>query len=83
MKHRNYLSNAEKLRIILDRIYGFDKQTKSTVKKVSQSYNDIFNEHIFLIEYRVMMNKQNNEDASGDDILGDENLLQHINSLVD
>jgi len=67
-------------------MYGFDKQTKSTVKKVSQSYNEIFNEHIFLIEYRVMMNKQKNEDASGEDMGNEaeaENLLQYINSLVE
>jgi len=82
MKHRNYLTNTEKLKIILDRIYGFEKQTKSTVKKVSQSCNDIFNEHIFLIEYRVMMNKQKNEDVLGDEMIGGESILQRINSLV-
>jgi len=82
MEHRNYLSNTEKLKQILDRMYGFEKRTKSTVKKVSQSYNEIFNEHIFVIEYRVMMDKQKNEGVS-DDIEGDTNLLQHINNLVD
>ena len=82
MKHRSYLSNTEKLKIILDRMYGFEKQTKSTVKKVSQSYNEIFNEPVFLIEYRVMMNKQKNEGLSGDESVEDS-LLQHINNLVD
>jgi len=82
MDHRNYLSNTEKLKQILDRMYGFEKRTKSTVKKVSQSYNEIFNEHIFVIEYRVMMDKQKNEGVS-DGVEGDTNLLQHINNLVD
>jgi len=82
MDHRNYLSNTEKLKQILDRMYGFEKQTKSSVKKVSQSYNEIFNEHIFIIEYRVMMDKQKNECVS-DGVEGDTNLLQHINNLVE
>ena len=84
MKHRNYLSNSEKLKIILDRIYGFEKQTGSKVKKVSQSYNEIFNEHVFLIEYRIMMNKQKNEDVPGDHVVFDEedSLLHRINTLV-
>lgn len=82
MKHRNCLSNTDKLKIILDRMYGFEKQTKSTVKKVSQTYNEVLNEHVFLIEYRVMMNKQKNEGLSGGKSVEDS-LLQHINNLVD
>lgn len=38
----------------LDRVYGFTNQVKSSFKKVKQDFDEKSNEHVILIEYRVL-----------------------------
>lgn len=38
----------------LDQVYGFQNQVKSSIKKVRQGFDEKANEHIVIIEYRVM-----------------------------
>ncbi len=38
----------------LDQVYGFDDQAKSSMKKIKQGFDEKANEHVIVIEYRVM-----------------------------
>ena len=38
---------------MLDAVYGFDNQVKSSVKKIRQAFDEKSDEHVFIIEYRV------------------------------
>jgi len=38
----------------LDAAYGFENQVKSSFKKINQGFDNKSNEHVFIIEYRVM-----------------------------
>jgi hypothetical protein len=38
----------------LDALYGFENQVKSSFKKIKQGFDDKSNEHVIIIEYRVM-----------------------------
>ena len=38
----------------LDAAYGFENQVKSSFKKINQGFDNKSNEHVFIVEYRVM-----------------------------
>ena len=38
----------------LDAVYGFENQVKSTFRKTTQGFDNKSNEHVIVIEYRVM-----------------------------
>jgi hypothetical protein len=38
----------------LDQVFGFQDRKKSSVKKMRQGFDEKTNEHVFIIEYRVM-----------------------------
>ena len=38
---------------MLDAVYGFDNQVKSSFKKIRQGFDEKTDEHVFIIEYRV------------------------------
>ena len=38
---------------MLDAVYGFENQVKSSVKKIKQGFDEKSDEHVFIIEYRV------------------------------
>ena len=38
----------------LDSVFGFENQVKSTFKKIKQGFDANANEHVIIIEYRVM-----------------------------
>jgi len=48
------MNKWEQLLKCLDNVYGFDNQVKSSFKKINQGFDNKSNEHIFIIEYRVM-----------------------------
>ena len=37
----------------LDHVYGFKDKKKSTIRKVSQTFDERTNEHVIMLEYRV------------------------------
>ena len=41
-----------KLLRCLDAVYGFPDQTKSSVHKINQTYDQKYNVHVFTLEYR-------------------------------
>ncbi len=47
------MNNSNQLLVLLDRVFGFPNKIKSTFRKVSQSFDQKKNEHVFLIEYRT------------------------------
>jgi hypothetical protein len=42
------------LLVALDQVFGFQDRKKSSVKKRRQGFDEKTNEHVFIIEYRVM-----------------------------
>ena len=47
------MNKSNQLLVMLDRVFGFPNKIKSTFRKVSQSFDQKKNEHVFLIEYRI------------------------------
>ena len=37
----------------LDHVYGYNDKKKSTIRKVSQTFDERTNEHVIMLEYRV------------------------------
>ena len=47
------MNKWNRLLAALDHTYGFKDQKKSTLRKVSQTFDERTNEHVIMIEYRV------------------------------
>ena len=47
------MNKWNRLLIALDHTFGFNDKKKSTFRKVSQTFDERTNEHVFVIEYRV------------------------------
>ena len=43
----------------LDVVFGFESNKKSSMKKLKQFYDEIRDEHVFVIEYRVVKGDSN------------------------
>ena len=39
----------------MDEVFGFENKKKSSFRKVSQSFDEKTNEHVFLLEYRFQV----------------------------
>ena len=48
------MNKWNKLLAVLDQVYGFEDQVKSSMKKIKQGFDEKANEHVVVIEYRVM-----------------------------
>ena len=48
------MNKWNKLLKMLDGVYGFENQVKSSFKKLKQGFDEKSNEHVVIIEYRVM-----------------------------
>lgn len=47
------MNKWNRLLAILDQVYGFEDNKKSTFRKVGQHFDERTNEHVYHIEYRV------------------------------
>ena len=48
------MNKWDRLLVQLDKVFGFEDRKKSTVKKSRQVFDEKTNEHVFILEYRVM-----------------------------
>jgi len=48
------MTKWDRLLAALDQVFGFQDRKKSSVKKRRQGFDEKTNEHVFIIEYRVM-----------------------------
>ena len=48
------MTKWDRLLVQLDKVFGFQDRKRSTVKKRRQLFDEKTNEHVFIIEYRVM-----------------------------
>ena len=48
------MTKWDRLLVQLDKVFGFEDRARSTVKKRRQGFDEKTNEHVFIIEYRVM-----------------------------
>ena len=53
-ERRWVMTKWDKLLAALDQVFGFQDRTKSSVKKRHQAFDQKTNEHVFIIEYRVV-----------------------------
>ena len=49
------MNKWNRLVLALDEVFGFENKKKSTVRKVSQSFDEKTNEHVFMLEYRFQV----------------------------
>ena len=49
------MNKWNRLVLALDEVFGFENKKKSTVRKVSQAFDEKTNEHVFLLEYRFQV----------------------------
>jgi len=47
------MNKWNRLLAALDHVYGFNDKKKSTIRKVSQIFDERTNEHVIMLEYRV------------------------------
>jgi hypothetical protein len=47
------MTKWNRLLAMLDQVLGFENKRTSTVRKVSQDFDEKTNEHVFLLEYRI------------------------------
>ncbi len=83
------MTTWNKLLVTLDEVFGFQDKIKSTVKKKQQHFDQETQEHVFLIEYRVMRGERAKQKKRKDDSVDRrvnkkkiDSLLQDINRLV-
>ncbi|HHZ88490.1 MAG TPA: hypothetical protein EYO59_08600 [Chromatiaceae bacterium] len=48
------MTHSNKLLAVLDKQFGFKFQQKSSVRKIKQFFDEKRNEHVFIVEYRVV-----------------------------
>jgi len=48
------MTKWDRLLVALDKVFGFENRARSTVKKRRQLFDEKTNEHVFIIEYRVL-----------------------------
>ena len=48
------MTKWDRLLAMLDQVFGFQDRKRSSVKKRRQVFDEKTNEHVFIIEYRVM-----------------------------
>jgi hypothetical protein len=53
-KEAMQMNNWTRLLAMLDQVLGFPNKKKSSVKKRRQVFDEKTNEHIFILEYRVV-----------------------------
>ena len=49
------MNKWNRLVLALDEVFGFENKKKSSFRKVSQSFDEKTNEHVFLLEYRFQV----------------------------
>jgi hypothetical protein len=49
------MNKWNRLLLLLDEVFGFKNKIRSKFRKISQSFDERTNEHVFLIEYRVVV----------------------------
>jgi hypothetical protein len=49
------MNKWNRLVLALDEVHGFENKKKSTVRKVSQAFDEKTNEHVFMLEYRFQV----------------------------
>ncbi len=47
------MNKWNRLLAALDHVYGYNDKKKSTIRKVSQTFDERTNEHVIMLEYRV------------------------------
>ena len=47
------MNKWNRLLAALDHVYGYKDKKKSTIRKVSQTFDERTNEHVIMLEYRV------------------------------
>jgi len=48
------MTQWDRLLVQLDKVFGFEGRVRSTVKKRRQAFDEKTNEHVFILEYRVV-----------------------------
>ncbi len=48
------MTKWDRLLAMFDKVFGFEDRKKSSVKKIRQVFDEKTNEHVFIIEYRVI-----------------------------
>ena len=48
------MSKSDRLLVQLDKVFGFEGQKRSTVKKRRRAFDEKTGEHVFILEYRMV-----------------------------
>ena len=75
------MNTSNQLLTLLDRVFGFGDKIRSTYKKVEQHFDEVTNETVILLEYRVRSHGM----VVAKDVVADRqksNLLRQINQLA-
>jgi len=70
------------LLLVLDKALGFEDKINSSVKKVSQHYDEIFDEHVIVLQYRVKANGKGKQKTRTQKPGRELTLIKQINDLA-
>ena len=76
------MTKWDRLLVQLDKVFGFQDRKRSTVKKRKQLFDEKTNEHVFIIEYRVMRGEHSDPRRRKEASINRRVAREEVNSLL-
>jgi len=76
------MTKWDRLLAQLDQVFGFTDRKKSSVKKRRQGFDEKTNEHVFIIEYRVVMGEHSDPKKREEASIQRRVNREEVNSLL-
>jgi len=76
------MTKWDRLLAQLDQVFGFTDRKKSSVKKLRQGFDEKTNEHVFIIEYRVIKGEHSDPKKRNEDSIQRRVNREEVNSLL-
>ena len=82
LERRLDMTKWDRLLVALDQAFGFADRKKSSVKKRRQAFDEKTNEHVFIIEYRVVMGEHSDPKKREEASIQRRANREEVNSLL-
>jgi hypothetical protein len=76
------MTKWDRLLVQLDKLFGFEDRARSTVKKRRQGFDEKTNEHVFILEYRVVKGEHSDPKKRKEASIERRVNREEVNSLI-
>ena len=76
------MTKWDRLLAQLDKVFGFEDRARSTVKKRRQGFDEKTNEHVFILEYRVVKGEHSDPKKRKEASIKRRVAREEVNSLL-